>query len=97
MKQNPQYVNGYNAPRYLCKVDRYSWAQRFIWWMFRRYLLNEDYYKVVRRFTGPRPRGTNQNSTLKDNANAFRYYVERRNRPRPALRSVGIIPDRAAL
>jgi hypothetical protein len=76
MKANPQFVNGYQASRYLCKVDLNRWMHRLIWWAFRRYLLNEDRYRIVRRFTGPRPRGTNQHSTIKANATAYRYYLE---------------------
>jgi hypothetical protein len=78
MKINPQFVNGYMAPDYLAKIPRDAYARRLLFWLFRRYILNEDRYKVVRRFTGPRPRGTNQVSTLKANATAFRYYIERR-------------------
>jgi len=78
MKVNPQFVNGFQAPDYLAKIPREAYARRLLFWLFRRYILNEDRYKVVRRFTGPRPRGTNQVSTLKSNATAFRYYIERR-------------------
>jgi len=91
MKKNPQFVNGYKAPRYLCKVERDSWTRRFIWWLFRRYLLNEDYFRVSRKFTGPRPKSAW--STLKADATAFRYYIEPRYRPPLVrLRAVGIIP-----
>ena len=75
MKENPQLVNGYKAPEYLAKIPRDAYTRRVIWWLFRRFCLNEDYYRVSRRFTGPRPRGTNQVSTLKSNATAFRYYI----------------------
>ena len=78
MKVNPQFVNGFQAPDYLAKIPREAYARRLLFWLFRRYILNEDRYKIVRRFTGPRPRGTNQVSTLKSNATAFRYYIERR-------------------
>lgn len=84
MKKNPQFVNGWQAPRYLCKVERDSWRSRLIWWLFRRYLLNEDYFQVSRRFTGPRPKGTSQVSTIKGNATAYRYYIERRGKRRMA-------------
>lgn len=79
MKQNPQWVNGYKAPKYLCKVRLANWRDRLIWWLFRRYLLNEDYYRVVRRFTGPRPRCAH--STRKADATAYRYYIEQRSKP----------------
>ncbi|MEE8482810.1 MAG: hypothetical protein V3S12_05605 [Acidiferrobacterales bacterium] len=82
MKTNPQYVNGYKAPGYHAKIPLDSWTRRIIWFLWRRYCLNEDYYRVVIRFTGPRPRGTNQASTLKANATAFRYYLEPRRRIR---------------
>jgi len=78
MKTNPQFVNGYRSARYLAKVQRDSLFLRLIWWAFRRYLLNEDHYAVITRFTGPRPRGTNQVSTTKANATAHRYYLEAR-------------------
>ena len=80
MKNNPQFVNGYKSPRYIAKVRRDSLLQRLLWWAFRRWLLNEDHYRVVRKFTGPRPHGTCQDSTLKVNATAFRYYIEPRQR-----------------
>lgn len=78
MKTQPQYVNGWKSSGYHAKIPRDAYARRFIWWLFRRYCLNEDRYKITRRFTGPRPRGTNQVSTLKANATAFRYYIEPR-------------------
>ena len=78
MKTNPQFVNGYKAPRYIAKIPRDSLARRFLWFLWRRYCLNEDYYRVTRRFTGPRPRGTSDVSTLKANATAYRYYLEPR-------------------
>lgn len=66
---------------FLCKVPVNSWPKRLIWWAFRRYLLNEDHYKVVQRFTGPRPRFTNQVSTVRGNATHRRMYVKVRKRP----------------
>jgi hypothetical protein len=78
MKTNPQFVNGYKSSRYVTKIRRDNYARRLIWWAFRRWCLNEDYYRVVIRFTGPRPRGTNQASTVKANAHSFRYYIEAR-------------------
>jgi hypothetical protein len=78
MKLNPQFVNGFQAPRYHLKIATNAYASRFLWWMFRRFLLNEDYYRVTMRFTGPRPRGTSSVSTLKCNATARRYYIEPR-------------------
>jgi len=80
MKLNPQFVNGHKAPRYLCKVHLDSWRDRLIWWAFRRYLLNEDYYRLVTRFTGPRPHRYAA-STLKADATAKRYYIEARPKP----------------
>jgi hypothetical protein len=80
MKNNPQFVMGWQAPRYLAKIPRDSWTLRLLWFLWRRYCLNEDYYRVTRRFTGPRPRGTSDVSTLKANATAYRYYVEPRKR-----------------
>jgi len=78
MKTNPQYVNGYRAPRYLAKIPRDSLGRRVLWFLFRRYCLNEDYYRVSRKFTGPRP--TSAHFTLKANATAYRYYLEPRKR-----------------
>jgi len=82
MKTQPQFVNGFKSHEYLCKVSRKNLLHVLIWWAFRRYLLNEDRYAVSRRFTGPRPKGTNQVSTLKRNAHSFRYYIDSRI-PRP--------------
>ncbi len=65
-------------PRYLCKIERDAWIRRIIWFLFRRYVLNEDYYCVSRKFTGPRPRGTSPVGTLKVNATAYRYYISKR-------------------
>jgi len=80
MKLNPQFVNGYKAPCYIAKIPRSNYALRLLWLAWRRWCLNEDYYRTVIRFTGPRPRGTNQVSTIKGNATAFRYYIEPRQR-----------------
>lgn len=80
MKVNPQFVNGYKSPGYVAKIPRGSLWRRALWFLWRRYCLNEDHYRVVRRFTGPRPRGTNQASTIKANATAYRYYIEPRQR-----------------
>lgn len=66
---------------FLAKVAIDSLFQRFIWWAFRRYLLNEDHYRLQMRFTGPRPHGTNQASTIQANATHRRMYVEPRKRP----------------
>ena len=41
----------------------------------RKYL-NKGRYKVDRRWTGPRPKGTNQHSTSKENATSARLYNE---------------------
>ena len=92
MKKNPTLVNGYKAPTYLCKVHLKSWRERIVWWLFRRYLLNEDYFRVLRRFTGPRPRGTNQASTLKKNAIAYRFYLEPRERNHAVRAQVHVLP-----
>jgi hypothetical protein len=80
MKVTPQFVNGWKSPCYHAKIPCDAYARRFIWWLFRRYVLNEDHYKIVIRFTGPRPKGTTQVSTRKSNATAFRYYIEPRRR-----------------
>ena len=74
---NP-HPNGWQSPGYHAKIETTDYLRRLIWWMFRRLCLNEDRYRVVRRFTGPRPRGTNQASTIKANATAYRYYIEPR-------------------
>jgi len=78
MKENPQFVNGFKAHRYHLKIANKAYARRLLWWTFRRFLLNEDYYRVTIRFTGPRPRGTSNVSTLKRNSTARRYYIEPR-------------------
>jgi len=47
--------------RFLAKVQKY---------------LNKDTYKVSKHYTGPRPKGTNQHSTLKENATSVRLYID---------------------
>jgi len=66
---------------FLCKVQSDDWLDRLVWWAFRRYLLNEDHFRVSQRFTGPRPYGTNQDSTIKSNATHRRMYIEVRHKP----------------
>jgi len=84
MKTHPK-----KAPEYIAKIPRNNPFLRVLWWAFRRYCLNEDYYRIVKRYTGPRPRGTNQVSTIKANATASRYYLEpRKQYRRPPLRMV---------
>ena len=41
----------------------------------RKYL-NKGRYKVDRRWTGPRPKGTSQVSTMKEHATSARLYIE---------------------
>ncbi len=38
--------------------------------------LNKDSYKLIKRYTGPRPHGTPQGATLKENATSIRVYVK---------------------
>lgn len=66
------------VPGYHAKIETDAYIKRIIWFLFRRYVLNEDYFQVTRRFTGPRPRGTSNVSTLKRNATAYRYYITSR-------------------
>ena len=66
---------------FLAKVDQRSWRDRLIWWAFRKYLLNEDHFRVRMMFTGPRPRGTSPDATIKANATHRRMYVSPRYRP----------------
>lgn len=77
---------------FLAKVPLDSRIKRLIWWAFRRYLLNEDHYRVIQRFTGPRPHGTNQASTVIDNATHRRIYVEVRKKPRQCFDVVRLVP-----
>lgn len=74
---NRKYPNGI-VPGYHAKIAKRAYIKRLIWFCFRRWVLNEDHFRVYRRFTGPRPRGTNQVSTIKANATAYRYYIESR-------------------
>lgn len=67
-------------PEYMTKIPTRAYFRQFIFWLFRRYCLNSERYQVRRRFTGPRPKGTNQVSTIKANATAYRYYIETRPR-----------------
>lgn len=67
---------------FLCKVPVNSWRDRLIWWAFRRYLLNEDHFVIRQMFTGPRPRGTSPDATIKANATHRRMYLNVRERER---------------
>ena len=42
---------------------------------FKKYL-NTDSYKVIKRYTGKRPKGTSQVSTREENATSTRLYIE---------------------
>ena len=70
--------------RYLCKVYLDRWTHRLIWWAFRRFLLNEDYWKVHMLFSGPRTTSFNASYCLKANAVARRVYIETRRQPERA-------------
>ncbi len=72
-----KFSNGM-VPGYHAKIETHAYFKLFIWYLFRRYVLNEDYFRVSRRFTGPRPRGTSSYSTVKANATAYRYYITSR-------------------
>ena len=74
-----------DPPRYIAKIQRNDYKRRLICWLFRRYVLNLDRYHTVCKFTGPRPKGTSQVSTIKANATAFRYYFNTRPRIRRHL------------
>lgn len=50
-------------------------------WIIRRYF-NTERYQIIRRFSGPRPRGTSQISTTKSNATHLRVYVKDKWNPR---------------
>lgn len=70
---------------FLAKVDLRGWKERLIWWAFRKYLLNEDHWRLRMMFTGPRPRGTSPDATIKANATHRRMYlVPRHPEPRPS-------------
>ncbi len=68
------------SAHYLCKVPTDSWAKRLIWWAFRKYLLNEDHWKIRKMFSGPR-RDLMASYCLKADAVATRMYLEPRRRP----------------
>jgi hypothetical protein len=76
--KSPNHVFDDVPCRYLAKIERSDYPRRILFWAFRRWILNEDYFAVTTRFSGPRPRMTNQVSTLKSNATAFRIYIDRR-------------------
>lgn len=63
---------------FFAKVDQRKWTHRLIWWAFRRYLLNEDHYRLTQRFTGPRPQPGFGASTLLKYATHRRMYIEHR-------------------
>lgn len=78
--------------RYLCKVYLDSWLQRLVWWAFRKYLLNEDHWRVTMLFSGPRTTSFNASYCIKDNAVARRVYIEvRKKEPHNVARIMRIV------
>jgi len=60
--------------RWMLRIPNNREGDRFLEKM-RKYL-NRDTYKVSKMYTGPRPKGTSQVSTRKENATSVRLYVD---------------------
>lgn len=60
--------------RWMLRIPSNREGERFLNKM-RKYL-NRDSYKLSKMYTGPRPKGTNQHSTRKENATSVRLYVD---------------------
>jgi len=56
------------------RVDNDKEGRNLIWKMKRN--LNSNSYRIVTRYSGPRPVGTSQISTSRENAKSLRVYVE---------------------
>jgi len=60
--------------KFLMRVDNNKEGRNLIHSMRRN--LNSDSYNIVTRYSGPRPAGTSQISTSRENARSIRVYVE---------------------
>tara|TARA_R110000824_G_scaffold250617_1_gene439363 strand:- start:2287 stop:2844 length:558 start_codon:yes stop_codon:yes gene_type:complete len=60
--------------KWALRVPKDSTGEDFIR-LFKKYL-NSDSYRVIKRYTGKRPKGTNQHSTKEENAISTRLYIE---------------------
>ncbi len=60
--------------RWMLRIPSNREGEQFLKKM-RKYL-NTDTYKLSTHYTGPRPKGTSQHSTTKENATSVRLYVD---------------------
>ncbi len=60
--------------RWMLRIPSNSEGEQFLKKM-KKYL-NKDTYKISKMYTGPRPKGTSQHSTRKENATSVRLYVD---------------------
>ena len=60
--------------KWVLRVPKDTEGGKFIS-LFKKYL-NTDSYKVIKRYTGKRPKGTNPHSTKEENATSTRLYIE---------------------
>ena len=60
--------------KFLMRVDNDKEGRNLIHSMKRN--LNSNSYRIVTKYSGPRPAGTSQHSTKKENAKTLRVYVE---------------------
>jgi len=60
--------------KFLMRVDNNKEGRNLIHSMKRN--LNSDSYRIVTKYSGPRPVGTSQLSTSRENAKSIRVYVE---------------------
>ena len=47
--------------------------------LLRKYM-NRETYSIYTHYTGPRPKGTSQHSTTRENATSRRVYIDRKDR-----------------
>ena len=67
--------------KWVLRVPKDSMGEVFIS-LFKKYL-NTDGYRVVKRYTGKRPKGTSQVSTKAENATSTRLYIESKKENKP--------------
>jgi len=72
--------------RWMMRVPATPRGEKFLTEL-KRYM-NRDSYKVLRVYSGPRPKGTSPYSTLKENATSTRIYIDSKREEDNPLRSI---------
>jgi len=70
--------------KYVLRVENSFKGNQFIKQLKKH--LNKNTYDIRVRYSGKRPKGTNQVSTLKENATSMRVYIEGQAQPEQELR-----------